>query len=94
MFDLPSDLPGSARHFPKVHRLVEIGPDTYRWEIEKIGLGQVNVQTVCASRCVASRPKGTIAWTPLRGEGNALVSGHWTIRDNMTPDPHHPAHPS
>lgn len=84
VFDLLSDVPRSASHFPKVHRLVEIGPDTYRWEMEKIGLGQITVQTVYASRYVANRLKGTVAWTPVTGEGNALVAGRWTIRDNKT----------
>lgn len=84
VYDLLSDVPRSASHFPKVHRLVEIGPDTYRWEMEKIGLGQITVQTVYASHYVANRPKGTVTWTPVRGEGNALVSGHWSIRDKKT----------
>lgn len=84
VYDLLSDVPRSASHFPKVHRLVEIGPGTYRWEMEKIGLGQITVQTVYAAHYVASRPKGTVAWTPVSGEGNALMSGHWTIRDKRT----------
>ena len=84
VYDLLSDVPRSASHFPKVHRLVEIGPDTYRWEMEKIGLGQITVQTVYASHYVANRAMGTVAWTPVRGEGNALVSGHWGIHDKKT----------
>ena len=84
VYDLLSDVPRSASHFPKVHRLVEIDPDTYRWEMEKIGLGQITVQTVYASHYVANRAKGTVAWTPVRGEGNALVSGHWGIHDKKT----------
>ena len=84
VYDLLSDVPRTASHFPKVHRLVEIGPDTYRWEMEKIGLGQITVQTVYASHYVANRAKGTVAWTPVRGEGNALVSGHWGIHDKKT----------
>lgn len=84
VFDLLSNVPWSASHFPKVHRLVELSPDTYRWEMEKIGLDQINVQTVYASRYVANRPKGTVTWTPVKGEGNALVAGRWTIRDKKT----------
>jgi len=84
VFDRLSDVPWSARHCPKVHQLVELGPDTYRWEMEKIGLGQFHVQAVYTSRYVANRPKGTVTWTPVKGEGNALLAGRWTIRDNKT----------
>jgi carbon monoxide dehydrogenase subunit G len=81
VFDVLSDVPTSASHFPKVHQLVDLGKNTYRWEMEKIGLAQVNLQTVYASKYTANKAKGTITWTPVKGEGNALVSGSWTIGD-------------
>ena len=85
VFDRLSDVPWSARHCPKVHQLVELGPDTYRWEMEKIGLGQFHVQAVYTSRYVANRPKGTVTWTPVKGEGNetsTLIGLH--IEGDMT----------
>jgi hypothetical protein len=30
---------------------------------------------------VSDRAKGTVVWTPVAGEGNALVSGDWKITD-------------
>lgn len=81
VFAVLSDVPTSASHFPKVHRLVDLGDNTYRWEMEKIGLAQVNLQTIYASRYTSSKPKGTVSWTPVKGEGNALVSGSWKITD-------------
>lgn len=84
VFDLLSDIPRSASYFPKVHQLVQLSPDTYRWEMEKIGVGQIHVQTGYVSRYTADRPKGFITWTPVKGEGNALMAGRWTIRDNQT----------
>lgn len=82
VFDVLSDVPASAAHFPKLHRLVDLGASTYRWEMEKIGLAQVNLQTVYASKYTSSKPKGTVTWTPVKDEGNALVSGSWKITDN------------
>ena len=81
VFELLSDVPTSASHFPKVHKLVDLGSNTYRWEMEKIGLSQVNLQTIYASKYTSNKAKGTVVWTPVKGEGNALVSGSWKISD-------------
>jgi carbon monoxide dehydrogenase subunit G len=82
VFELLSDVPTSASHFPKVDKLVDLGNDTYRWEMEKIGIASINLQTVYASKYVSNKSKGSIVWTPIQGEGNALVSGSWAIKDN------------
>lgn len=81
VFDLLSDVPASASHFPKVHQLVDLGGNSYRWEMEKIGLAQANLQTIYASKYTSNKAKGTVTWTPVKGEGNALVSGSWKISD-------------
>jgi carbon monoxide dehydrogenase subunit G len=82
VFAVLSDVPTSASHFPKVHQLVDLGDGVYRWEMEKVGTAQVNIQTLYASKYVANKAKGTVIWTPVKGEGNALVSGSWTLTDN------------
>jgi carbon monoxide dehydrogenase subunit G len=82
VFDVLSDVPRSASHFPKVEALVDLGGGVYRWEMEKVGAAQVNIQTIYASKYVNNRAKGSVVWTPVKGEGNALVSGHWKIADN------------
>lgn len=74
-----ADVPTSASFYPKVEALVDLGEGAYRWEMEKIGLGQVNLQTVYASRYVGNKAKRTVTWTPVAGQGNALVSGDWKI---------------
>jgi carbon monoxide dehydrogenase subunit G len=81
VFDVLADVPVSASHFPKVAQLVDLGGNTYRWEMEKVGTKQVNIQTVYASRYVSDRKKGSVVWTPVKGEGNALISGSWAITD-------------
>ena len=82
VFDLLSDVPASAGHFPKVHQLVDLGSNTYRWEMEKIGLAQVNLQTIYASKYTSNKAKGSVVWTPVKGVGNAQVGGSWHIVDN------------
>lgn len=81
VFDTLSDVPKSASFFPKVDQLVDLGDNSYRWEMAKIGLTQINLQTVYASRYVSNKAKGSVVWTPIAGEGNALVSGSWKITD-------------
>ena len=36
VFAVLSDVPTSASHFPKVAKLVDMGENTYRWEMEKV----------------------------------------------------------
>jgi carbon monoxide dehydrogenase subunit G len=81
VFGVLSDVPTSASFFPKVDKLVDLGGGSYRWEMAKIGIGQVNLQTIYASNYVSDQAKGTVVWTPVKGEGNALVSGSWKITE-------------
>ena len=82
VFEVLSDVPTSVSHFPKVERLTDLGDGVYKWEMEKVGTAQVNIQTVYASKYVSDKAKGTVVWTPVKGVGNALVGGHWKIKDN------------
>jgi len=82
VFALLSDVPASVAHFPKVEKLTDLGRGVYQWEMEKVGTAQVNIQTVYASTYVSDKAKGTVTWTPVKGVGNALVGGSWTIVDN------------
>ena len=84
VFAVLSDVPTSASFFPKVHRLVKLSDDVYRWEMEKVGTSQVNIQTVYASKYKSNQAKGTVVWTPVPGEGNARVGGSWKITDHET----------
>ncbi|MGO1500939.1 MAG: SRPBCC family protein [Marinobacter sp.] len=79
VFDLLADVPRSASYFPKVHKLTDLGDNTYRWEMEKVGVDKHAIQSVYASKYVADKDAGKIAWEPVKGEGNGLVSGYWTV---------------
>jgi len=87
VFALLADVPRSASHFPKVDRLTDLGDNTYRWEMEKVGVDKHAIQSVYACRYVADKDAGRITWTPVKGEGNGVVSGSWTLSaagDNTT----------
>jgi carbon monoxide dehydrogenase subunit G len=84
VFAVLSDVPTSASHFPKVAELVDMGGNTYRWELEKVGTPQLNVQTVYAAKYVANKKKRTVTWTPVPGVGNAQIGGSWAIVDKKT----------
>ncbi len=80
VFALLSDVPKSASHFPKVAKLVDLGDNAYRWEMQKVGTAQVGIQTVYACQYSSDEAKGQVAWSPVKGEGNAEVSGSWRIK--------------
>ena len=41
--------------------LTDIGDGAYRWEMEKVGTAQVNIQTIYASKYVPMRPTVSVA---------------------------------
>lgn len=80
VFGLLADVPRSASHFPKVDQLVDLGNNTYRWEMEKIGIGSYTLQqTIYASRYSSDAATRKVSWTPVQGVGNAIVEGQWSI---------------
>ena len=79
VFDLLADVPRSASHFPKIDKLVDLGDNAYRWEMEKIGVDKHALQTVYACQYFSDRDKGRIWWEPVKGEGNGVVTGRWQL---------------
>jgi len=81
VFAVLSDVPTSAGHFPKLHSLVDLGGNSYRWDMDKLGSAQMNIQTVYACNYVTDKKQGSIVWTPIAGAGNAQDGGSWAITD-------------
>lgn len=79
VFAVLADVPASASHFPRVDKLVDLGGNSWRWELQKAGSEQLNIQTIYASTYAADRKKLTVRWTPLQGIGNALIGGSWSL---------------
>jgi carbon monoxide dehydrogenase subunit G len=81
VFGILADVPESASHFPDVENLETLGGNTYRWTMEKVGVGDYTLQqTVYACTYQSDEGQGRVAWTPVQGEGNALVDGEWRLR--------------
>ncbi|MCF8292157.1 MAG: SRPBCC family protein [Chlorobium sp.] len=80
VFSLLADVPRSAAHFPGVDRLVDLGGNAYRWEMEKIGIGGYTLQqTIYACQYLDDASAGRVFWTPIEGVGNAGVEGEWIV---------------
>lgn len=80
VFEVLADVPRSVSHFPKVENLSELGDGKFKWEMEKIGIQAYHIQTVYACKYVSDRDKGSVKWTPVKGQGNATVNGSWNIK--------------
>ena len=80
VFDLLANVPKSVSHFPDVEQLVDLGDNTFRWEMKKIGIDRFFIQTIYACKYVDNKKEGTIKWTPVKGEGNGVVKGDWVIK--------------
>lgn len=78
-FALLSDVPRSVSYFPKIDKLVDLGDNAYRWEMEKIGVDKYSIQTAYACKYHADKEAGKVTWEPVKGEGNGLVSGGWML---------------
>ena len=79
VFALLADVPTSASHLPKLAKLVDLGEQVYRWEMKRIGTAQMSVQTIYACKYLSDSKKMTVMWSPVKGVGNALIGGSWTI---------------
>jgi carbon monoxide dehydrogenase subunit G len=82
VFTLLADVPKSASHFPQVEQLVDLGGNTFRWEMEKLGLATYSIQTIYACAYTDSREEGWVEWKPVPGEGNALIEGFWNFEED------------
>ena len=83
VFELLADVPASARHFPQVAQLVDLGGQAWRWEMEAVGPAQMALQTIYAARYVADKKQGSVTWTPVKDVGNAQIGGAWTVTDKV-----------
>lgn len=82
---LLADVPRSASHFPGVAQLVPLGDNAFRWEMRRIGVGELALQTVYASRYRGDANALRVWWEPVDdaragAHANARVSGHWQLQ--------------
>ena len=84
VFALLSNVPASAAHFPEVRALTPMSDNSFRWDMEKVGLGIYSIQTSYACQYISDGDAKTVVWKPIKGEGNATVSGKWKLRELAT----------
>lgn len=84
IFSLLSDIPASAEHFPNVHALTALADNAFRWEMEEVSSGGYSVQTSYACQYTFDSDAKTIEWTPIKGEGNSIVSGKLELTELAT----------
>jgi len=82
VFALLADVEKSGSHFPKVEALSDQGENTFLWEMEKVGFGDHAIQTVYACKYIPDEAAGTVTWEPIKGTGNSIVSGSWTVTES------------
>lgn len=80
IFAVLADVPYSISHFPKLANLVDLGNNSYRWEMEKIGIDRYAMQTIYACNYRSVKEEGLVTWTPIAGVGNGIVKGSWRLR--------------
>ncbi|MGE0708570.1 MAG: SRPBCC family protein [Planctomycetota bacterium] len=78
-FALLQDVPDSLAHFPKLDVLRRLPDGSWRWEMNKIGLGRFSVQVAYGVRYTHHEDERRISWEPVPGAGNAAARGTWTL---------------
>lgn len=80
VFELLSNVAKSSSFFPKVEQMVDLGDNIWRWEMERIGIGEHTLQqSIYACKYASDKERKTVTWTPVDGIGNAVVSGKWEL---------------
>ena len=79
-FESLADVEGTVENFPKLDSIIELDPDVYRWEMEKIGVSGLSHQVKYAVK-YSNNGKDAIEWSPVAdAQSNARVSGNWKLK--------------
>lgn len=80
-FDFFLDVLETAKCFPKVESVTDIGDGKYHWVMEKDGVGKYSTQVEYGAEYEFDRDNGVISWTPVDGIGNAISRGRAVITE-------------
>jgi carbon monoxide dehydrogenase subunit G len=86
-FDVFADVRKMAKFFPKVESLTDLGGNSFKWNMEKMGISKYSMAVEYAAKYVFNKNQGLITWTPVAGIGNGANSGSSKVRkagDNKT----------
>lgn len=75
------DLEGTLGRFPKLKKLTRLGEMEYLWEMQTIGskVAKIAHNVSYGARYTLDAKHGLLSWTPIKGKGNAEISGHFQI---------------
>ena len=77
-YEVVADVPDSVAHFPDLMALVPENAG-YTWYFDPRSVSGYTTQTVYACQYHTDESTLSVSWTPIKGVGNAEVSGYWTI---------------
>ncbi|HEX4918024.1 MAG TPA: SRPBCC family protein [Limnobacter sp.] len=80
-FDQLVNVGSTVALFPKLDKIVDLGGDVWRWEMDKIGAAGLSHQVKYTVK-YTNDGSTKIDWNPAPGEGNAQVAGGWVIKPN------------
>ena len=79
VYELLKPVESSIRFFPKVKQILDLGDDRYHWWLEPMGTQKYQHRVEYASQWEFDDQQRTIRWRPLENNGNARISGVWSI---------------
>ncbi|MBF0101604.1 MAG: SRPBCC family protein [Desulfobacterales bacterium] len=80
VFEVLADVPRSVSHFPNVNKLLDMGENTFRWEMNKLGFDKYSIQIIYACKYVGNKEERWVKWTPIKDVGNGMIEGSWNIK--------------
>lgn len=83
VFALLKPVEASTRFFPRVEKIVDLGDDCYFWSLKPMGTQKYQHQVEYASQWEFDEEQHTIRWRPLEQNGNARISGVWSIQPGV-----------
>ena len=81
VWTLLADTQATLKHYPSMDKLVALGDDRWRWELEPKGIKGISHQVIYSVHYSYDRDAGIISWTPLKdaASDNAHISGRFKI---------------
>ena len=81
--NLLAEIESTIRRFPKLKRLKKLSEREYLWEMAPIGsrMAGISHEVTYAAKYHVDPHKGTMTFAPVRGHGNATISGEFVLED-------------
>lgn len=80
---LLTDIETTIGRFPNLRKLTRLSDDTWLWEMKTMGVRVAKIahDVSYAARYTHDAKRQRVSFEPVRGHGNALVSGHFALTE-------------